>query len=66
MRVAIDRLEAPAIEVVDVRVRNENCIDATCGTRAPRQQRIEDDAPRTEIRDGSGVAQPGNARTRGT
>src|SRR5262245_30788485 len=40
VRVAVDRFETPAIEVIDVRVRDEDGVDASCAARAPRQQRI--------------------------
>ena len=46
-----DRLETPAIEVIDVRVGDEDGIDPAGGTRAPGQQRVEDDAGLAEVGD---------------
>ena len=58
VRLAWDRLQAPAIEVIDVRVRDEHGIDRTSFLRTPRQQRIEHDARTGELCDRGRVAQP--------
>src|SRR6476646_1973683 len=63
MRLAIDRLEAPAIEMIYVRVRDQNCIDAARGARTPRQQRIEHDACIAELRHRGRMAEPRDTRT---
>ena len=44
MKLAVERAQAPAIEMVDVRVRDQRGVDSTGPASAPRQQWIEDDA----------------------
>src|SRR5262249_12008229 len=56
--IAIDDLEAPAVEVVDVTVCHEDRVDLAGATGASTPERIEQDARATQLRHRGGVTEP--------
>ena len=59
--VAIDRLETPAIEMIDVRMRDEDGVDPAGRAGTPGQERVKDDPRLAELSNCRSVAQPRDA-----
>lgn len=58
VRVSIQGAQAPAIEMIDVRMGDQYGIDAPGFARPPRQKRVKYDAGRVKRGNGGGMAQP--------
>ena len=61
VRVPVERLERPPVQVIDVRMRHEHGIDASRRPRARPEQRVEQHAGFTEFGHGRCVAEPRHA-----
>ena len=57
---AIDRLEGPAVEMVDVGVGHQDRIDGAGAEGAPPPQRIQEQPAAADLHEGAGVSEPGH------